>query len=50
MKSITGNKYGRLTVIKEYRNKDNILMCKCKCDCGNITNVKRCNLLSKRTI
>jgi hypothetical protein len=42
---LTGQRFGHLVVIKEAeRNKDNRVMWKCKCDCGNITIVMRSNL------
>ena len=45
---LTGQKFGRLTVIKlvgKYKNGDKVW--KCKCDCGNIKNVSSSNLKGK---
>lgn len=40
-KDITGKKYGRLTVLKEFgRNKSREILWECKCDCGNSKTVK----------
>lgn len=38
-KDITGNKYGKLTVLEKtnMRASDGCIIWKCKCDCGNIT-------------
>lgn len=35
-----GKKFGRLTVIQDYRTNDGKHWCKCKCDCGNIVSVR----------
>lgn len=32
---LTGDRYGRLTVLKEVERKNNLRMWLCKCDCGN---------------
>ncbi len=42
MKDLTGQRYGRLTVIKYTGTKDKWGSCiwECKCDCGNTVNVK----------
>lgn len=46
---ITGNKYGRLTAIKEsYKTKSDTYWL-CKCDCGNYKNVRKCNLTGNVT-
>lgn len=37
---LTGNKYGRLTVIKRVENQGNKSMWQCLCDCGNVKNVR----------
>ena len=45
VKDETGNKYGRLTVIKEYgRDKNGSVLWLCKCECGNEV-VVRCDSL-----
>ena len=47
---ITGNRYGHLTVVKKSRNS-----CRsgtkwvCRCDCGRIVEVARCNLVTGNT-
>lgn len=46
VKSIIGEKFGRLTIIDEYRDFRNFIFYKCKCDCGNETTVYRSNLIS----
>ena len=44
---ITGNKYGKLTVIKRLQNiKGGIALWECRCDCGNSTVVRGGNLKS----
>lgn len=47
-KNIIGKKNGRLTVLEETnkRTKDNIIICKCKCDCGNIVEARKDTLLN----
>ena len=50
IKSIVGEKYGKLTVIEEIgKNKYGKTICKCKCDCGNITVVLSNSLRSGHT-
>lgn len=46
-----GKKFGKLTVIKEYkrRTKNGHIIYKCKCDCGKYTNVVGSNLRRKNT-
>lgn len=48
---ITGNKYGKLTVIEELkeRNKDGKIVCRCICECGNYCNIKKINLTKGKT-
>lgn len=48
---IVGNKYGKLLVLEDtgLRSNDRQVMWKCKCDCGNIINVKAGNLISGNT-
>ena len=38
-KDLTGQKFGKLTVIKRVENKNNKVCWECKCECGNIVNV-----------
>lgn len=40
-KDIVGKKFGRLTVLDEYKKVKNGTEWKCKCDCGNVTFVYR---------
>lgn len=47
-KPIIGNRYGNLVVVEQYKEGD-IWYCKCQCDCGNSTIVKRQNLISGNT-
>ncbi len=48
--NLTGQRFGRLTVISYAgKTKDNRNQWHCKCDCGNTTVVKTCNLKSGRT-
>lgn len=43
-------RYGRLTVIKELKErKDQRIVYKCKCDCGNTINVKKIYLTNEDT-
>lgn len=46
---LTGEKYGRLTVIKKAYKKDKFTYWLCECDCGNYTTVERGNLRSGHT-
>ena len=48
-KNLTGQRFGRLTVIKVSQNgtKKRPLKWLCKCDCGNEVNVISLNLLTK---
>ena len=48
---LTGQKFGRLTVIEEdgKRNNKGYIMWKCKCDCGNTTIVSSNHLRSGST-
>ena len=43
MKDITGQKFGKLTVLKMFR-RDNKTFCECQCDCGNIKIIQQANL------
>lgn len=47
-KDVIGKKYGRLTVINEYK-KGSKYICDCKCDCGNTVSVQKSNLLFGHT-
>lgn len=46
---ITGNKYGRLTVIKENGKQGKNIMWLCKCDCGKEINAIAYNLKNGHT-
>ena len=46
-RNIIGQRFGRLTVIKEDVNRKSYVIC--QCDCGNITNVSKHNLISEKT-
>ena len=48
---IVGNKYGKLLVLEELkeRNKNGKIMCRCLCDCGNHCDVKKINLTKGKT-
>lgn len=49
-KDLTGRKFGMLTAIRVVgRNKHNILIWECKCDCGNISYPTSNSLLSGNT-
>lgn len=50
IKDLTGQRFGRLTVISRGEN-DNKHRCtwNCKCDCGNLVNVKSLNLVNGGT-
>ena len=50
IKDITGNKYGRLTVIGFDHQKGNRTYWKCKCDCGNECVRRKDTLTDKKTI
>ena len=45
---LTGRKFGRLTVLKTYRE-NNLTYCDCKCICGNISKIRASNLKSNHT-
>ena len=50
LKDLTGQKFGRLTVIKRKgSSKYNRAIWECKCDCGNIVNVISGSLISNYT-
>lgn len=46
---LTGERYGRLTVIKRAPNKGRTTIWECRCDCGNVKNVRQPDLRSGRT-
>lgn len=46
---LTGQKFGRLTVIKRVENKDGYSVWLCRCDCGNERKIKGDNLRSGST-
>ena len=46
---ISGNKYGRLTVIKENGRSGKNIIWLCKCDCGNEINAIAYNLKNGHT-
>lgn len=48
-KDMTGEKYGRLTVMKRVGTKNRNAMWLCKCDCGNETIVSRSGLIRGQT-
>lgn len=48
-KDLTGQRFGRLTVLEFVPTKDKYSHWKCKCDCGNITFVSGVNLTSGGT-
>ena len=41
---LTGEKFGRLTVIERVENIGSVTMYKCKCECGKVINVRQGNL------
>jgi hypothetical protein len=44
--SYVGQTYGRLTILEQYSHKKSIRF-KCRCECGNITDVRKDNLITK---
>lgn len=48
MQDLTGQKFGKLTVLKVFR-KENKYYCECKCECGNIKNIRKDHLLTQKT-
>lgn len=50
LKDLTGQRFGKWTVIKRGPNQKNATMWECKCDCGTISNVCSTNLLQKKTL
>ena len=50
-KDLTGNRYGRLTVVRFFgRNPSGTYLWECLCDCGRVTLVSRNNLTSTHTL
>ena len=50
LKNLIGIKFDRLTVISEKgRSKEGYVLWECKCECGNIVDVKSTNLIKKDT-
>lgn len=45
---LTGQRFGRLTVIKQVGKKDGRYIWECRCDCGNTCNVESSVLVSKK--
>ena len=46
---LTGERYGRLTVIKRAPNKGRTTVWECRCDCGKVKNVRQPDLRAGRT-
>ena len=42
-------KYGRLTVLEEYKTEKNELMFRCLCDCGTVKDIRKSNVITGRT-
>lgn len=50
LKDLTGKRFGRLTVVKQLKDRqDNRVVWKCLCDCGNTIDVKGLYLTTKQT-
>lgn len=47
---MTGNRYGFLTVLNEFKNDDGINLIECKCDCGNTIIINRRDVLAGHTV
>lgn len=41
---VTGKKFNKLLVLKEFKE-ENMYYCKCKCECGNIKNIKKTDVV-----
>ena len=48
-KDLTGQRFGKLTVLKRIENKNGKVTWECKCDCKNIANVRAGDLLNGHT-
>ena len=46
---LTGQRFGRLTVVSRCESRGNMSVWKCKCDCGNVTDVYANNLRRGKT-
>lgn len=46
--NVIGKKFNKLTVLSEFR-KNNRIYCKCKCDCGEITEIRKDHLGRKKS-
>jgi len=46
---LTGQRFGKLTVVKEHGRKNSIVTWECHCDCGAVTIVKTAHLRSRYT-
>lgn len=49
MNDLSGQKYGKMTVIKTFRDNDRVARCVCKCDCGKEKIVRASNLRNGTT-
>ena len=49
LKDLSGQKFGRLTVLEQSENKRGKVCWKCQCECGNIKNVVAGSLLNGKT-
>lgn len=49
VKDLTGQRFGKLTVIGIGTRKNNAIVWECQCDCGNVTTVRGSNLTSGLT-
>lgn len=47
---LTGKRFGRLTVLSCIGHRDNILWWKCKCDCGNLIDIRGYCLRNHNTV
>ena len=48
IKDLTGNKYGRLTIISYFGKKNTKHLWTCKCDCGKIKNLNSGDLKNNK--
>lgn len=47
---LAGQRFGKLVVIRDVRNKGERHVCECACDCGNKKTVERCHLVDGDTL
>jgi hypothetical protein len=47
--NLTGQKFGKLTVIERTKNQGKHTVWVCKCECGNIVKVRSTNLITGNT-